>query len=330
MKKVAFFCDLLKIPHVACLVDSPNNFVPLIRSPYTIITCVDRFACEFFREMQFDKVIFMPHAVEKNLICHEEKANYEVLMLASCIDYETIAEEWKKKYPQEIVKLLKEAAEKALEKEGVSYIQIFVELFNQYITEHPHENIEEYDYLDMLDEIEIYMRGVDRVKTIKLIHKSEVHVFGRDESEKGWQYYLKGNRNVIVHPSVPFEEALLLMQQSKIVLNSCPWIQDGGHERIFYGQACNALIATRKNPFLENYYTQGENILYIEDKTFDDQVFAFVKDDVLRKKVAAKGRSTAMQHHTWDKRAAHLLKELPAFIREIQETHETRGQDILP
>src|SRR6516162_3155093 len=32
-----FFSDMIRIPHVACLVDSPTNFLTLVRSPYSVI-----------------------------------------------------------------------------------------------------------------------------------------------------------------------------------------------------------------------------------------------------------------------------------------------------
>ena len=44
-----FFCDMVNIPHVACLVDSPNSYLSLTQSPLTIITCVDQSSVDFFR-----------------------------------------------------------------------------------------------------------------------------------------------------------------------------------------------------------------------------------------------------------------------------------------
>src|SRR5665213_1941141 len=123
-----FFCDMIRIPHVACLVDSPNHFFPLIQSPYTIVTCVDRFSCEFFRGMNFDKVFFMPHGVEKNLSAHlDEERKYDVLMLGSCIDYDAIAKTWSKKYPGALSEAMFESVDITFADQKTSYIQAFVQ-----------------------------------------------------------------------------------------------------------------------------------------------------------------------------------------------------------
>ena len=53
-----FFCDMIKIPHVACLVDSPNQFMELIKSPRTVITCPDKNAVEFFKGFNAQNVLF--------------------------------------------------------------------------------------------------------------------------------------------------------------------------------------------------------------------------------------------------------------------------------
>src|SRR5688572_19481917 len=123
-----FLCDLLKIPHVACLVDSPNYFFPLIKSSYNIITCVDQFSCELLKGMHFDNVLFMPHAVEKELKANlKDEKTFDVLSLSSFIDYESMANLWEKKYPPEIRKAMFAAADLALSDTDTSYVQAFVQ-----------------------------------------------------------------------------------------------------------------------------------------------------------------------------------------------------------
>lgn len=321
-----FFCDMLKIPHVACLVDSPNQFVPLIHSPYTIITCVDRYACQFFKEMQFDRVLFMPHAVEKNLqLPVNGPRAYDVLMLASCIDHEALAATWQQKYSEDICDLLHLAAEQTLHIEGVSYIQTFVQLFNEYLSNHRDDNASNYDFIEMLDELETYIRGVDRIRTIMAVKTAKVDIFGDSYGSKGWQEYLKGcGSNIVLHPSVSFEEALELMKNAKFVLNSCSWIQDGGHERIFSGQACGTVIVTKANPFLRQYYTHEKDILFFNADTLDNEINSLLDDESKRAAIASAGRSVVLQNHTWDQRAGLLIKGLDPLVKAIREKHDTR------
>lgn len=321
-----FFCDMLRIPHVACLVDSPNQFVPLIHSPYTIITCVDRYACQFFKEMQFDRVLFMPHAVEKNLQLPNHGARpYDVLMLASCIDHEALAATWQVKYSEHICDLLLHAAEKTLNTEGVSYIQNFVQLFNEYITNHRDDNASNYDFIEMLDELETYIRGIDRIRTIKAVKTARVDIFGDSYGNKGWKEYLKDcGSNIALHSKVSFEEALELMKQAKVLLNSCSWIQDGGHERIFSGQACGAVIVAKPNPYLREYYSQGKDILFFNDDSIDQDINSLIADEAKRSSIALAGRSVVMRNHTWDQRAGLLIKGLAPLVKTIREQQGTR------
>src|SRR5262249_44553215 len=80
-----FFADLIRIPHVAYVVDSPNSFVSLVQSPFTIIASVDGKSCEFFRGIHGAHVLFMPHGVEKDLGMefYDHERPYDVLLLSS-------------------------------------------------------------------------------------------------------------------------------------------------------------------------------------------------------------------------------------------------------
>ncbi|MBA2728206.1 MAG: glycosyltransferase family 1 protein, partial [Parachlamydiaceae bacterium] len=156
-----FFCDMIKIPHVACLVDSPNHFFPLIRSSYNIITCVDRFSCDFFKGMKHENVIFMPHGVEKNLNFNPETPrDIDLIFLASYIDYEKIANEWKKKYSPALNKILLDAAKISLLSSTTSYVEALVECVRDSGNE---DIIQKLDYVELLDELEMYIRGMERV-----------------------------------------------------------------------------------------------------------------------------------------------------------------------
>jgi spore maturation protein CgeB len=234
-----FFCDMIHIPHVACLVDSPNSFLPLTRSASTIITCVDRASVDFFKGMGFSSVFFLPHGVERSLVPDlGGKKDYDVVMLSSCIDYEGIRNGWKKKYPAPVRKAMEEAAEKALQDHQRPYYQAFVEALDRQVHQQTGIDPSTIDFIDILDEIEMYIRGKDRVELVRAIKNARVDIFGA----AGWKKYVGDKKNVVIHDPVPFDQVLTIMKHSKIILNSCPWIVDGGHERIFAALACGALV----------------------------------------------------------------------------------------
>lgn len=317
-----FFCDMIGIPHVACLVDSPNSFMPLTTSPSTIITCVDRSSADFFKGSGFSRAMFLPHGVDRDLAPDPSgKREYEVVMLSSCIDYESIHASWKKKYPAPLCKAMEEAAEGALSDLNVPYYQTFVAALSKQIQEQSGIDPETIDFTEILDDIEMYMRGKDRVELVKSIKDAKIDVFGSADEAAGWKKYLGNKRNLVIHDPVPFEQALSIMKDSKIVLNSCPWISYGGHERIFAGLACGALVLTNENAYLDSEFKDGESIAFYQHGRWDKanhRVNEYLENSSKRDLVAKKGREIVMARHTWDHRAAQLIKELPALLKNIQ------------
>lgn len=316
-----FFCDLVDIPHVACLVDSPNSFLSLTRSPLTIITCVDKASVDFFKGTGFQNVLFIPHAVDRTLSPDpSSKREYDVVMLASCIDYEGNRASWKKKYPEVLCKVMEEAAENALKDINRPYYQAFVDAMDKQVQLQSGIDPEAIDIMEVLYEIEMYFRGKDRVELVRSIKDAKVDIFGSSNGKAGWKKYVGDKRNVVIHDPVPFEQALDIMKHSKIILNSCPWISYGGHERILSGLACEALVITNENAFLREEFKEGESIVFYQHGRWDKanhRVNEYLENVSKRNSVAKKGREIVMNRHTWDNRAAQLLKELPGILSKI-------------
>ena len=318
-----FFADLIRIPHVAYVVDSPNTFVSLANSPFTVIASVDQNAVEFFKGVNARNVLFIPHGVEKTLSPPvDQDRNLDVTLLASCIDYEAIQAEWKQNYPPALQEVLKEAAEKALMDEKTSVVQAFVGAMDKKMAEGAPLDPNTIDFIEILDQLEMYIRGKERVELVRHIKDAKVHIFGASAPTTTWKKQLNNQSNVEFHEGVSYEQALLVMQRSKIVLNSCAWIKRGLHERTLAGMAAGALVVTAKNPFEEeNGFEDGKNIAFYTYRDLpkvNDTINHYLKNDALRKQVAQAGRELVMHHHTWDIRASALVKELDPIIRQIR------------
>lgn len=316
-----FFCDLINIPHVACLVDSPNQFLMLAKSSKTIITCPDRFSCEFFRGLNCKNVLFMPHAVEKELIGQEDKKKaYDVVMLASCIDFEAIHEKWKSQFSPSLFKVLREAAEITLSDQDISYVQAFVQALDKEVRKPNGIDPREIDYFTLLDELENYVRGKDRVELLKGIKDARVDIFGAGADH--WKKYLKDQKNCVVHDSVSFEKAIDIMKKSKILLNSSAWIKNGAHERIFAGIATGALVITNENIYMREHFKSNEDIVFYQHGKWasaNEQVNFYLNNPEKRKEVVEKGRKIVEKHHTWDVRAKQLITELKPILSQISK-----------
>lgn len=316
-----FFCDLVKIPHVACTVDSPNGFFTLANSPYTIITCVDKNACDFFKGINASNVLFMPHGVERNLSAkgQQDKRQYDVLMLSSAIDFEELRTRWQKHFSGPLSKVIEEAAELALSDQTTSYVQAFVVTLDKFVSSGAAIDPTKIEFIEILDELETYIRGKDRVELIKGIRDAKVHLFGSTPAL--WKKLLKNQSNVVFHEGVPFDQAIELMHQSKIVLNSCAWIKQGIHERTLAAMSSGAVALTAENDYVKQFFKDGVNISYYRYRQWDnvnETINKLLSNESKRQEMAAAGKEQVVHNHTWDNRAGVLLKELAPIINHFK------------
>lgn len=317
-----FFCDMIGIPHVACLVDSQNEYTALTQSKLTIVTCVDGASVNFFKGLGFNRVLYMPHAIEPlPATAARTKRQYEVVMLSSCIDYEALRSAWKEKFPFPLCKAMEEAAEIAQSDTSLPIYHAFAQAVDHQVNQRSGLDPTKIDFMTVLEEIELFIRGKDKVELVRSINEAHIDIFGSTDGQSGWKQYLGNKRNVEIHDPVPFEQALSIMRHTKIVLNSCPWIKYGGHERIFAGLAAGALVMTDENPFLAKQFKDGESILFYHPQRLlkaNHRINEYLADDAKREKMAEKGRRIVMKSHTWDQRAAQLLEELPPMLEALK------------
>ncbi len=320
-----FFCDMVQIPHVALVVDSPNGFVQLAKSPSTIIASVDRDACDFFRGIQAKNVFFLPHGVEKNLHFNSknEERTYDVTFLSSCIDYEKIQKEWKKTFPPQLYKVMQDSIELALTDPHLSYVNAFVNTLNRNFSENMIEALG-FSIVELLDQLEMYLRGRTRVDLIRSIRDARIDIFGAAADSTTWKKQLgKKQDNVIIHEGVAYDQALEIMHQSKIVLNNCAWIKNGIHERTLAAMACGALVLAEDTPYVRENFQDGKNICLYRNNdltSLNQKINDYLQNEAVRLEIAEAGKNEVAQHHTWDQRAITLLKELDPILKKMQTT----------
>ena len=317
-----FFCDMIQIPHVACLVDSPNQYLALIKSPKTIITCPDRFSVEFFRGLNCQNALFMPHGVERELHGDvKEKKLYDVTMLSSCIDYEGIEKKWKAA-SSSLYHALMDAAEITFSDQETSYVQAFVQAIDKQVGKPGGIDPRQIDYFSVLDDLENYIRGKDRVELIKGIKEARIDIFGSGIQGTTWKKYLGKQKNCVIHEAVPFEKAIDVMKGSKILLNSCAWIKNGAHERIFAGIASGALVITNENIYMREHFKADNNIVFYQHgkwSEMNEKVNFYLEHPEKREQVIKKGQEIVKKDHTWDSRAQQLVRDLGPILKNIKD-----------
>jgi spore maturation protein CgeB len=319
-----FLCDLIKIPHVACLTDSPVHFLPLTKSPLTIITCVDRHFCEFFHGLSAPHVLFLPHAVANQSISFEQNQPlYDILMLNSFIDYEEIRKAWPTKYSPLVVQLLEDAAEYCLQELDINHIQSFFKTLESHLNAGKAIDHTKLDYETLLDDLEAYFGGRSRVELLQAIEDVPVHVFGSQGEHMGWKKYTRKKSNIHIHPPVPFKEALQLMSQAKIVLNCTPEIKQGTHERILNGLLRSGVL-TMDSPFMREQFKDEQDILFFKPQKWHEvnrKIQTYLQDDEKRNQLMRKGSEKVLNFHTWDHRVNMLQEKLPPILNKfLQDT----------
>ncbi len=323
--KGRFFCELIKIPHVACLVDSQNLFIPLIRSPLTIIACSDRFSCDFFRGLKCKNVLFLPHGTDEKISAEKSEKSriYPVTVICSLIDYERLKNEWPTKYDPVICKAMEEAAEITLSDGTTSYVQALVEAVDRQMELNYHIDPAKVDFIGVMDDLEMYIKGKSRIDAIKAVKDAEVHIFGSCGEGATWEDYLgKDRKNIIIHEPIPYEQVLDILRETKILLNASPWAKNGAHERIFYGLSCGALVFTNENIYLKENFIDGENIVLYQANDpagLNQKINEYLSDDKKREAVAARGRECVEKNHTWECRARGLIADLEPILKHMKE-----------
>ncbi len=314
-----FFCDMIKVPHVACLIDSPVNFIPLTGSDFNIITCPDKFSKEFLRGLNFQNTIFLPHGVDKNITASSGPRPYDVVMLSPLIDYLSIRESWDERFGPVVAEAMEEVAETVLMQPEESCIQVLVQIINKYASEGKDLDPSKMNFIEILSDIEVYVKGKDRIALLHSIKDTEVHIFGDAAETATWSKYLEDD-HYIIHDPVPFEKAIEIMKQSKIVLSSNAWMKSGVHFMTLYGLMAGALVLTHENHYLHEFFIDRESIAYYnygELEKVPATINAYLNDETLRWETALHGREEVLQRHTWDERAKNLVQQLDSILAAI-------------
>lgn len=96
-----------------------------------------------------------------------------------------------------------------------------------------------------------------------------------------------------------------LMRRAKILLNSVTVFPDGAHERLWYGLAHGAAIATDRSRFVEETLTLGQHLLAVDEviETGGASLLPWLGEEAARRAMVDAARAIYSRHHTWRHRA---------------------------
>jgi glycosyltransferase involved in cell wall biosynthesis len=309
-----FLCDIIQKPHLSYLVDVPYHYYELLQSPHMAIACVDEFYGELLDSLRFPNHLFLPHAVEREIFEDTEREkSFEVVMLASFIDYKIRMQDWKKKFPTYVVKAMQFAVEQTFADASTSFIEAFHAELNQQIKQITHFDLRAIPYFTIFREIELCIKGKGRIDLVKALKDLPVHLFCSEEDQSYWKKALGKKTRTVFHPPIDYASSYDLMKASRIVLNSSPHIKRGAQERIFGGLACDALVVTAENAYLNKIFRNNEDLLLYQPTKLDqlpEQVSYYLENEEQRRTVAQSGKLKVKQAHTWDHRVKTLMDQI--------------------
>ncbi|MBS4168004.1 glycosyltransferase [Parachlamydia sp. AcF125] len=309
-----FLCDLIQKPHLSYLVDVPYHYYGLLQSPHISIACVDEFFCELLESLHFSNHLFLPHAVEREVLEQTEQSKtFEIVMLASYIDCKSRMQQWKKNYPAYLAKAMQFAVHQTFADSSTSFIEAFNWELNQQIKQIQRFDLRAIPYFTIFREIELCVKGKGRIDLIKALKDLPVHLFCSTEDQAYWKKALGKEARTTFHPPIDYAASYDVMKTSKIVLNSSPHLKRGGQERILGGLACDALVITAENAYLNKFFNNYEDLLLYQSSKIDqlpEQVAHFLENEEHRRAVAQKGKQKVLQNHTWDQRVKSLLEQI--------------------
>lgn len=313
--KNLFLSDVLQIPHLAYLVDSPHYFFPILQSSLTSIATIDLDFLNIFKTYHFPRSLFLPHAINRDIAPLEKPDwQYDIVMLNSFIDFDEEQKNWPSRYGEEITSILNEAAKQTLNDKSISYWDALIGTINRHIQMGAAIDPNQIDFVELLSSLEKYISGKSQIDLLNAIKNTPVHIFG-NSSDTNWKTYLKTpNDHIIIHSSVSFPEAIEIAKRTKILLSVTPKFKQALHERILMGMACGSAVMTYRTPFLEKCFKDEESILFYDYSNLgnlNEKILAFLNDENLRLSLSKKAREVVLENHTWDQRAQTLLEEWP-------------------
>lgn len=165
------------------------------------------------------------------------------------------------------------------------------------------------DLLHRFHHFTLYMAYRYRCKIIQILieHNIKVDVFG-----KSWiSSPLRNHPNFIWHNiDLTTEESLVIWQQSKIALNTMSWHKNAITERIINSMLQKAVVLTERNPYLEQQFQEGQDILYYDLAKLEELpklIHTHLNTPKQLADIGENGYKKALQNHTWDCRAEELM-----------------------
>lgn len=317
------YWDTYQIPYINMMMDHPMHFAQMFdyASKHTILLCPDHNHVNYVKRFypNIRMVEFLPHAGKESKVGKIPMKDRKIDVLYagglsrgvvgsdvpnlnkfSDFDGEILFHKVIDRLVKDPGKTTEEAIETSLEELGIFYEK-----------EKLCETIHEFRFIDT------YITSLFREMTIRYLVENNVKVtlYGAGWDVCEWI----DNENLNYKGVVPAKMIPVLMQESKIVLNTMTWFKDGSHDRIFNGMLAKAAVISDTSNYLCNTLTDNQDICFFHLKQLKELptlVKGLLNDEAKLEMLSENGYQTAKAHHTWEARFDTILQEILPKFRE--------------
>lgn len=187
-----------------------------------------------------------------------------------------------------------------------------------------HEMLTDAEFFELFHELRIYMMYMSyhfRYKVMEALVGSgiKVDVFG-----SSWEFCpLRAYPDFIWHKKdLSMDECLDIWQRSKIALNMMSCHKDAVTERILNSMLQKAAVCTERNPYLEEQFRDGQDIIFYEIAHLErlpGMVASYLGSPDKLAEIGEEGFQKARQFHTWESRAEEFLGIISGYKEKIFE-----------
>lgn len=145
----------------------------------------------------------------------------------------------------------------------------------------------------------------------------EVNIFGGGWEDDDFSGKAK------LHGRVSYEDMLNITTFAKVVVNDEACFNNGAHDRVFTSMLNGAVVVSEYSAYLAEEFADGQDLFLFDWRHIREQLQVIpqlLSDDGLREKIAVSAYAKAVQRHTWQHRAQHLLEmvEMLEFKRKLE------------
>lgn len=321
-KEGHFLADMIRVPHIAILTDSPNAFIDLAKSHYTTTLSPDQQYLDILKRAGCERTLFFPLGApidpEPVLPLNERRGS--ILMAPSWLNGETIRSEWKRQMPASIVNFLDQVIYMTLSQPETSYYHAFQIVLSER-SESEQQVIRPWTTFSLFNQIEAVLRETDTIELLRALQGMDVDLVVQTGLAESWKRRLGTIAKTFrFHEGVSFDNLEGMVRQAKIYLASSPQFKFGTNGDLYTSLLYGAYTFHNRSEFLEWGFRGNHGCFfypYFNPNAILQKAKEVLSNPSAFQEEVEEGRRHVIEQETWLQRAELLLDWIPHFLDEL-------------